>query len=119
MRKAHYFTVQEIYQREIGGKFALVHGCFTTHSGLCGVRRICYTSFVGADDPAHITDMPFLPRDYKQTEALIIASGLEYNIQRDYLYIYNIPNFFRFLLELLWGPVAFELTRWPWCLCFS
>ncbi|OQE34628.1 hypothetical protein PENCOP_c016G08600 [Penicillium coprophilum] len=60
----------------------------------CGVRRICYTSFVGADDPAHISDMPFLPRDHKQTEALIIASGLEYNIQRNYLYIDNIPDFF-------------------------
>lgn len=60
----------------------------------CGVRRICYTSFVGADDPAPIHEMPFLPRDYKQTEALIRASGLEYNIQRDFLYIDNIPNFF-------------------------
>lgn len=38
--------------------------------------------------------MPFLPRDHKNTEALIRASGLEYNIQRDYLYIDNIPNFF-------------------------
>lgn len=51
-------------------------------------------SFVGADDPAHVNDIPFLSRDHKQTEALIIASGLEYNIQRDYLYIDNIPNFF-------------------------
>ncbi|KAJ5200882.1 hypothetical protein N7449_005685 [Penicillium cf. viridicatum] len=61
---------------------------------LCGVRRICYMSFVGADDPAHVTDMPFLPRNHKQTEALIIASGREYNIQRDYLDIDNISNFF-------------------------
>ena len=38
--------------------------------------------------------MPFLPRDHKETEALICASGLEYNIQRDYLYIDNIPKFF-------------------------
>lgn len=60
----------------------------------CGVRRICYTSFVGADDPAPVQEMPFLPRDHKQTEALIRESGLEYNIQRDYLYIDNIPNFF-------------------------
>ena len=60
----------------------------------CGVRRICYTSFVGADDPSPIPEMPFLPRDHKQTEALIRASGLEYNIQRDFLYIDNIPNFF-------------------------
>ncbi|KAJ5378782.1 hypothetical protein N7509_011901 [Penicillium cosmopolitanum] len=60
----------------------------------CGVRRICYTSFVGADDPAPVDEMPFLPRDHKQTEALIHASGLEYNIQRDYLYVDNIPNFF-------------------------
>lgn len=60
----------------------------------CGVRRICYTSFVGADDPAPVQEMPFLPRDHKQTEALIRESGLEYNIQRDYLYIDNIPSFF-------------------------
>lgn len=60
----------------------------------CGVRRICYTSFVGADDPAPVDDLPFLSRDHKQTEALIIASGLDYNIQRDYLYIDNIPNYF-------------------------
>jgi len=60
----------------------------------CGVRRICYTSFVGADDPAPTHEMPFLPRDHKQTEALIRASGLEYNIQRDFLYLDNIPNFF-------------------------
>ncbi|KAJ5614189.1 hypothetical protein N7528_007843 [Penicillium herquei] len=60
----------------------------------CGVRRICYTSFVGADDPAPVDEMPFLPRDHKRTEALIRASGLEYNIQRDYLYIDNIPNLF-------------------------
>ncbi|KAJ5113236.1 hypothetical protein N7456_001770 [Penicillium angulare] len=60
----------------------------------CGVQRICYTSFVGADDPAPVNEMPFLPRDHKNTEALIRASGLEYNIQRDYLYIDNIPSFF-------------------------
>ena len=60
----------------------------------CGVGRICYTSFVGADDPAPVSEMPFLPRDHKLNEELIRASGLEYNIQRDYLYIDNIPNFF-------------------------
>ncbi|KAJ5995035.1 hypothetical protein N7481_002012 [Penicillium waksmanii] len=60
----------------------------------CGVRRICYTSFVGADDPAPVDEMPFLPRDHKQTKALICASGLEYNIQRNDLYVENIPNFF-------------------------
>ncbi|OJJ42346.1 hypothetical protein ASPZODRAFT_77035 [Penicilliopsis zonata CBS 506.65] len=60
----------------------------------CGVRRICYTSFVGADDPAPVHAMPFLPRDHKQTEALIRASGLEYNIQRNCLYLDNIPTLF-------------------------
>ncbi|KAJ5155743.1 hypothetical protein N7492_008546 [Penicillium capsulatum] len=59
-----------------------------------GVKRICYTSFVGADDPAPVNEMPFLPRDHKQIEALIRASGLEYNIQRDYLYLDNIPTLF-------------------------
>ncbi|KAJ5915206.1 hypothetical protein N7454_011101 [Penicillium verhagenii] len=67
----------------------------------CGVRRICYTSFVGADSPAPVNEMPFLPRDHKQTESLIRASGLEYNIQRDYLYIDNVPNFFA--------------PSWNWC----
>lgn len=49
---------------------------------------------MGANDPAPVDQMPFLPRDHKQTEALICHSGLEYNIQRDFLYIDNIPNFF-------------------------
>jgi uncharacterized protein YbjT (DUF2867 family) len=59
-----------------------------------GVRRICYTSFVGADNPAPREEMPFLPRDHKETEELIRQSGLEWNIQRDYLYMDNIPKFF-------------------------
>ncbi|PYH49293.1 NAD(P)-binding protein [Aspergillus saccharolyticus JOP 1030-1] len=67
----------------------------------CGVRRICYTSFVGADDPAPVEQMPFLPRDHKQTEALIMGSGLEWNIQRDWLYVDNIPTYFA--------------PSWGWC----
>ncbi|KAJ5902121.1 hypothetical protein N7495_002649 [Penicillium taxi] len=59
-----------------------------------GVRRICYTSFVDADDPRSVADMPFLPRDHKMTEELIRTSGLEYNIQRDYLYQDNMCVFF-------------------------
>ncbi|KAK0663635.1 Quinone oxidoreductase 2 [Lasiodiplodia hormozganensis] len=62
-----------------------------------GVRRICYTSFVGADLRDEVEseeDMPFLPRDHAFTEALIRQSGLQYNIQRNYLYMDNVPQFF-------------------------
>ncbi|KAF4308441.1 quinone oxidoreductase 2 [Botryosphaeria dothidea] len=62
-----------------------------------GVERICYTSFVGADlrdKVARDEDMPFLPRDHAYTERLIKESGLRYNIQRNYLYMDNIPQFF-------------------------
>lgn len=59
-----------------------------------GVKRICYTSFVGADLGDGGEDMPFLPRDHAYTEKLIIASGLQYNIQRNYLYMDNVPQFF-------------------------
>lgn len=58
-----------------------------------GVRRIVYTSFVGADLGDGGEDMPFLPRDHAYTEGLIRASGLQYNIQRNYLYMDNIPQF--------------------------
>lgn len=59
-----------------------------------GVKRICYTSFVGADLGDGGDDMPFLPRDHAYTEKLIKESGLQYNIQRNYLYMDNIPQFF-------------------------
>jgi NAD(P)H dehydrogenase (quinone) len=57
----------------------------------CGVRRICYTSFIGAGLEENL---PFLPQDHKYTESIIYASGLEYNIQRNYLYADNIPQLF-------------------------
>ncbi|KID65372.1 Quinone oxidoreductase 2 [Metarhizium brunneum] len=61
----------------------------------CGVKRICYTSFVGAGMQAEREeDVPFLPRDHRVIEAYIYESGLEYNIQRNYLYIDNIPVLF-------------------------
>ncbi|KAI0126465.1 hypothetical protein BJ170DRAFT_406920 [Xylariales sp. AK1849] len=60
-----------------------------------GVRRICYTSFVGAGVEAETEeDVPFLPRDHAFIEGLIRKSGLEYNIQRNYLYVDNIATLF-------------------------
>lgn len=61
----------------------------------CGVKRICYTSFVGAGVEAEKEeDIPFLPRDHHFIEKIIYASGLDYNIQRNYLYVDNIPTLF-------------------------
>ncbi|KAK7424095.1 hypothetical protein QQX98_000705 [Neonectria punicea] len=61
----------------------------------CGVKRICYTSFVGAGIQAeNEEDIPFLPRDHHVIESYIYASGLDYNIQRNYLYADNIPTLF-------------------------
>lgn len=58
----------------------------------CGVRRVCYTSFVGADRPDPEEEMLYLPRDHRFVEQLLFSSGLEYNIQRNNLYIDNIPE---------------------------
>ncbi|KAJ3547801.1 hypothetical protein NM208_g1324 [Fusarium decemcellulare] len=61
----------------------------------CGVKRVCYTSFIGAGIEAeNEEDIPFLPRDHHFIEKIIYASGLEYNIQRNYLYADNIPTLF-------------------------
>ncbi|KAM0078684.1 hypothetical protein ACKRZS_009417 [Fusarium odoratissimum] len=61
----------------------------------CGVKRVCYTSFCGAGIEAeNEEDIPFLPRDHHFIEKIIYASGLEYNIQRNYLYADNIPTLF-------------------------
>jgi len=57
----------------------------------CGVKRIGYTSFIGAGLEK---DLPFLSQDHKYTEAVIFDSGLDYNIQRNYLYADNIPQLF-------------------------
>lgn len=56
-----------------------------------GVKRICYTSFVGANLQ---NNLPVLPQDHHYTEQEIFKSGLQYSIQRDYLYADNIINFF-------------------------
>ncbi|KAI9729563.1 MAG: hypothetical protein M1834_006759 [Cirrosporium novae-zelandiae] len=56
-----------------------------------GVKRICYTSFVGADLE---TDLPVLPQDHRYTEQQIYASGLPWSIQRNNLYIDNVFQFF-------------------------
>ncbi|KAM5355051.1 hypothetical protein ACJ41O_001697 [Fusarium nematophilum] len=61
----------------------------------CGVKRVCYTSFVGAGIEAeNEEDIPFLPRDHHFIEKIIYASGLDYNIQRNWLYADNIPTLF-------------------------
>jgi NAD(P)H dehydrogenase (quinone) len=61
-----------------------------------GVKRVCYTSFVGAGAPADAKeeDIPFLPRDHHFVEQTIYESGLDYSIQRNFLYMDNIPMFF-------------------------
>eukprot|EP00727_Mastigamoeba_balamuthi_P000334 m51a1_g10298 hypothetical protein (317) ;mRNA; f:50325-51364 len=60
-----------------------------------GVKRVCYTSFVGAGTTAtRDEDIPFLPRDHHYVEGVIRASGLQYSIQRNYLYADNIPALF-------------------------
>ncbi|KAG1707082.1 hypothetical protein DVH05_026278 [Phytophthora capsici] len=60
----------------------------------CGVKRVCYTSFVGAGSDKPNEELPFLPQDHQYTEQQIYASGLDYNIQRNYLYQDNTPRFF-------------------------
>ncbi|RLN51238.1 hypothetical protein BBJ29_008019 [Phytophthora kernoviae] len=59
-----------------------------------GVKRICYTSFVGAGSDKPNDQVPFLPRDHHFVEHEIYASGLDYNIQRNWLYQDNIAQFF-------------------------
>lgn len=68
-----------------------------------GVKRVCYTSFIGAglavDTPEGWKkdirkELPFLPQDHAFAERLIRESGLQYNIQRNYLYQDNLPGFF-------------------------
>jgi len=61
-----------------------------------GVKRVCYTSFVGAGGPADAKeeDIPFLPRDHHFVEQTIYKSGLDYSIQRNFLYMDNIPWLF-------------------------
>ncbi|QPG74582.1 hypothetical protein FOA43_001913 [Brettanomyces nanus] len=66
------------------------HGNVINSAVEAGVKRICYTSFVGADLEK---DLPVLPQDHKYTEQLIFKSGLTYTIQRDYLYADNIINY--------------------------
>ncbi|EGZ22878.1 hypothetical protein PHYSODRAFT_554510 [Phytophthora sojae] len=72
-----------------------------------GVKRVCYTSFVGAGSDLPNEQLPFLPRDHQYTEQLIYASGLEYNIQRDWLYQDNTPRFFA-------PSWHFNGDRWLW-----
>lgn len=68
-----------------------------------GVPRVLYTSFVGAglgaDTPEARArdvnaDLPFLPRDHALAERLIRASGLRWNVQRNYLYQDNVVGLF-------------------------
>ncbi|KAF4314961.1 hypothetical protein BBO99_00008388 [Phytophthora kernoviae] len=59
-----------------------------------GVKRICYTSFVGAGSDKPNEEVLFLPRDHHFVEHEIYASGLDYNIQRNWLYQDNTPKFF-------------------------
>lgn len=56
-----------------------------------------YTSFVGAhlrETAKTEEDIPFLPRDHAFIEGLVVNSGLEWNLQRNYLYVDNIAWLF-------------------------
>lgn len=62
-----------------------------------GVKRICYTSFVGAgvgETVKNEEEIPFLPRDHAVIENLVRASGMQWNLQRNYLYVDNIATLF-------------------------
>ncbi|EEY62695.1 NmrA-like family protein, putative [Phytophthora infestans T30-4] len=60
-----------------------------------GVKRVCYTSFVGAGCETDVEEeIPFLPRDHHFVEKTVKESGLQYNIQRNWLYMDNIPTLF-------------------------
>lgn len=68
-----------------------------------GVKRVLYSSFVGAglavDTEEGLqkdvrAEIPFLPQDHALTERLIRASGLQWNVTRNYLYQDNTPGFF-------------------------
>lgn len=68
-----------------------------------GVARVVYSSFVGAGlgvDTAEArardvrAELPFLPQDHALTERLVRASGLAWNVQRNYLYQDNVPGLF-------------------------
>ncbi|KAI0010473.1 NAD(P)-binding protein [Xylariaceae sp. FL0662B] len=62
-----------------------------------GVKRICYTSGLGAGDAETAKteeEIPFLSRDHAFNEGQVKNSGLQWSLQRDYLYVDNIPNFF-------------------------
>jgi NAD(P)H dehydrogenase (quinone) len=54
-----------------------------------GVRRIVYTSFVGASPNATFT----FARDHWHTEQHILSTGVEYTFLRDNLYLDFIPGF--------------------------
>lgn len=60
-----------------------------------GVRRLVYTSLVGAgddEDDGEGEGMPALVRDHAYTEDLVRSSGLEWNIQRNYLFADSIAE---------------------------
>lgn len=55
-----------------------------------GVRRLVYTSLVGAEDgegKEGDVEVPALARDHAYTERLIRESGMVWNIQRNYLFV--------------------------------
>lgn len=62
-----------------------------------GVKRVCYTSFIGAGLGEVVKseyEVPFLPRDHASIEKIVRNSGLQWNFQRDYLYADNLPTLF-------------------------
>jgi NAD(P)H dehydrogenase (quinone) len=65
-----------------------LHKATVEAAAAAGVRRIVYTSFVGAAPGATFT----FARDHWHTEEHIRASGVEYTFLRDNIYLDFIPN---------------------------
>jgi NAD(P)H dehydrogenase (quinone) len=65
------------------------HRTFVSAAADAGVKHIVYTSFLGAAPQATFT----LARDHFATEEAIRASGMQYTILRDSLYLDVLPHF--------------------------
>ncbi|KKY26460.1 putativelike family [Phaeomoniella chlamydospora] len=70
-----------------------------------GVKRLCYTSYVGA----HIAEnTPLVASDHRDTEQAIYDSGLSWNVQRNNFYL---DNFFGTLFPMVHNVCD---DKWHW-----
>jgi uncharacterized protein YbjT (DUF2867 family) len=68
-----------------------------------GVKRICYTSYIGA---GIAENTPLVASDHRYTEQVIFESGMQWNIQRNAFYM---DNFFGTLF-----PMAKNICEGKW-----